>query len=185
MEIKDIIQTKFNEYNEYMTKINKHLTLLENRINLLENQLKNKVEKNENQITNDDNIVELKKELLDIDNETIKKAIIYRDYRSILYLFKIHYKKKTNEKYQYPIRIKSKRVYEYYNNKQWIADNYGHYIKNTLFMNIQTCFYKYNNLDNLTDVDDIYNNQIFINKLSDDKYKRDIFRHIVDEIQNT
>ena len=74
MEIKDIIQTKFNEYNEYMTKINEHLTLLENRINLLENQLKNKVEKNENQITNDDNIVELKKELLDIDNETINEV---------------------------------------------------------------------------------------------------------------
>ena len=59
-----------------------------------------------------------------------------------------------------------------------------HYIKNTLFMNIQTIFYKYNNLDNVTDVDDLYSNQLFINKLSDDKYKRDVFKHIVDEIQN-
>ena len=38
-------------------------------------------------------------------------------------------------------------------------------------MNIQTELYKFNNLDNINDVDEIYNNQVFINKLSD-KYKR-------------
>lgn len=51
-------------------------------------------------------------------------------------------------------------------------------------MNIQTELFKYNNLDNVSDFDDIYNNQVFINKLSDDKCKRDLFKHIVDEIQN-
>ena len=39
-------------------------------------------------------------------------------------------------------------------------------------------------MDNVKEVDEIYNNQIFINKLSDEKYKRDLFKHIIDEINN-
>ena len=34
-------------------------------------------------------------------------------------------------------------------------------------MNIQTVLYKYNNMDNLKDLDDIYENQIFIKKTHD------------------
>ena len=36
----------------------------------------------------------------------------------------------------------------------------------------------------VSDYDTIYQNQLFINKLSSDKTKRDIFKHIIDEIKN-
>ena len=120
---------------------------------------------------------------MNIKYEDIKKALVYKDYRTILYLFKLYYKNKSNKENVYPIKIKGKRTFEYYNNN-WIHDANAHYIKNTIFMNIQTELYKFNNLDNINDVDEIYNNQVFINKLSDDKYKRDIFKHIIDEVSN-
>ena len=59
-------------------------------------------------------IIELKKESIDIDNEVTKKAMIYKDYRSILFIFKLYYKNKTSTISQYPIKMKSKRVFEYY-----------------------------------------------------------------------
>ncbi len=176
------IEKNFKEHSECLNNITSKLISLETRIHNLESCFKtiniNKIENKE------ENIIELKKEMLDIDMENIKKAIIYKDYRSIIYLFKLYYKTKTNKENQYPIRIKSKRIYEYYNNNKWIQDNDAHYIKHTLFTNMQTLFYKFNNLDNITDVDDIYNYQYFINKLSEEKYKREIFKHIIDEIQN-
>lgn len=187
MEIQKIIEKYINEYTINIKELSDKVNLLDKKVSNLECNLqllsKSNKEHNNNEISNS-GIVELKKESIEIDNENIKKAILYKDYRSILYIFKIYYKNKTNSISQYPIKMKSKRIFEYFNNNQWIVDNNAHYIKNTLFMNIQTIFYKYNNLDNITDVDDLYSNQIFINKLSDDKYKRELFKHIVDEIQS-
>ena len=174
------IEKNFKEHLECLNNITSKLISLESRICNLESCFTT-MNNNENK---EGNIIELKKDMLDIDLENIKKAIIYKDYRSIIYLFKLYYKTKTNNENQYPIRIKSKRIYEYYNNNKWIQDNDAHYIKNTLFANMQTLFYKFNNLDNVTDVDDIYNYQYFINKLSEEKYKKEVFKHIVDEIQN-
>ena len=185
MEIQNIIEKYFKEYTENIKEITLKVNLLDKKVKLLESNFK-MLNDSKNIVIeiNDLDLVELKKESLDIDNEIVKKALIYKDFRSILYIFKTYYKNKTNSVSQYPIRMKSKRIYEYYNNNQWNTDNNAHYIKNTLFMNIQTIFYKYNNLDNVKEIDDIYSNQIFINKLSEDKYKRDLFKHIVDEIQN-
>ena len=142
--LQDTIEKNFKEHSECLNNITSKLISLETRIHNLESCFKtiniNKIENKE------ENIIELKKEMLDIDMENIKKAIIYKDYRSIIYLFKLYYKTKTNEENQYPIRIKSKRIYEYYNNNKWIQDNDAHYIKHTLFTNMQTLFYKFNNL---------------------------------------
>lgn len=178
--IQNMIEKNFKEHTECLNIITSKLISLESRMSNLESNLKI-VNKND---TGDENINELKKEMLNFDMNDIKKAIVYKDYRTIIFLFKLYYKNKTNSIHQYPIRIKSKRIYEYYNNSKWIQDNDAHYIKNTLFTNIQTLLYKYNILDNVPDVDDIYNNQFFINKLSEEKYRRDTFKHIVDEIQN-
>lgn len=184
-ELYDMFNHKMNIYEEILKNINDKFSDFENRILNLENNFKNLKKCNiEEIINNNEEIIELKKESLEIPNDIVEKAIVYKDYRTVLYLFRYYYKKKINENNKYPIRIKSKRIYEYFNNKQWISDNNAHYIKHTLFMNIQTVLYKYNNMDNIKEIDDIYNNQIFINKLSEDKYKRDIFRHIIDEINN-
>lgn len=170
-----------NDKIKYFFKdIESRIEIIENKVNKLENLVFTLTNKKED---SNINIVNLKKENMNIPNEIIKKSLIYKDYRTIILLFKYYYKNKSNQESQYPIKIKSKRMYEYYNN-QWLNDTNAHYIKNTLFMNIQTELFKYNNLDNVSDFDDIYNNQVFINKLSDDKCKRDLFKHIVDEIQN-
>lgn len=186
MEIQPIIEKYLNEYKENIKELKEKMNSLESKVKILETNLQMLSKSKDNELNNIPqlDIVELKKESIDVDNEVIKKAILYKDYRSILYIFKMYYKNKTNSIAQYPIKMKSKRIFEYYNNNQWNTDNNAHYIKNTLFMNIQTIFYKYNNLDNVTDVDDLYSNQLFINKLSEDKYKRDVFKHIIDEIQN-
>ena len=187
-EIYDIINNKMIIYDQLLKNINDKFLDFEKRILFLENNFKN-IKNNTNQIeiidsSEDENLCELKKEYLNIPIEIVEKAIVYKDYRTVLILFRYYYKNKTNERNHYPIKIKSKRIFEYYNNKEWICDSNAHYIKNTLFMNIQTVLYKYNNMDNVKEVDEIYNNQIFINKLSDDKYKRDLFKHIIDEINN-
>lgn len=182
-EFNNIIQEKLNVFENLIDNIQTKISGLEIRIiNLEENfKLVTNIKPNSD---NNENIVQLKKESINIENNIVKKALVYKDYRTILYLFKYYYRNKTNVIHKYPIRIKSKRVYEYYNNNSWIIDNNGHYIKNTLFMNIQTILFKYNNMDNIDDLEDLYNNQIFINKLSDEKYKRDLFKHIIDEINN-
>jgi hypothetical protein len=169
----------------FFEKIESKVNKIEDKVNKLEliiNSMQNS--KSESVVIQDDNIIELKKEHLNIPFDIVKKSLVYKDFRTVLYLFKYYYKNKTNQVNVYPIKLKSKRVYEYYNNNQWIIDNNAHFIKYTLFMNIQTELYKYNNIDNVSDIDDIYNNQIFITKLSDDKHKREIFKHIVDEIQS-
>lgn len=178
--LEDIIN---NKIKNFFSIIDNKITLIENRVNKLEN-ITNKLLECSNEIKDKNNkIVNLEKQEMNISKDIIKKSLIYKDYRTVLYLFKYFYKNKLNQENTYPIKMKSKRTFEYYNN-QWINDNNAHYIKNTLFMNIQTELYKFNNLDNVDDIDDIYNNQIFINKLSEDKFKRDIFKHIIDEIQN-
>ena len=168
-----------NNLKDLLNNIVFKLNNIEERLNKLERNNSSNFDKTEI----NENIIELKKELINIDDNTIKKALLYKDHRSVLYIFKSYYKNKTNIT-QYPIKIKSQRVFEYYLNNKWISDNNGHYIKDTLFMNIQTLFYKVNNIDNYEDTDDIYNNQIFINKLSEDKYKKQLFKYIIDEIKN-
>jgi hypothetical protein len=196
-----------NKIQDFFNNIDSRISLIENKVNKLEiiitkievitnNQFNNE-SKNQNILhinntlnninqsvnSNSNIIINLIKEEMNIKYEDIKKAMIYKDYRTILYLFKLYYKNKSNQQNVYPIKIKGKRTFEYYN-INWIHDANAHYIKHTIFMNIQTELYKYNNLDNINDVDDIYDNQVFINKLSDDKYKRDVFKHIIDEVSN-
>ena len=179
-DLEDIIN---NKIKNFFSIIDDKIILIENRINKLENITHELLKRDKNVNDKNNKIVNLEKQEMNLPNDVIKKSLIYKDYRTILYIFKYFYKNKHNEDNTYPIKIKSKRMFEYYNN-QWISDNNAHYIKNTLFMNIQTELYKFNNLDNVEDIDDIYNNQVFINKLSEDKYKRDIFKHIIDEIHN-
>ena len=114
------------------------------------------------------------KEVLDI--------LKYRDYRTIIYVFRHFYKNKNNEKYVYPIRIISKRSYEYYDNGKWNPDTYGSHCLNTICLNAQNLFIKYNNIDKMNG-EDFLLNQDFIYKLSNEKYKKDIFKNIIEEVR--
>jgi hypothetical protein len=128
-------------------------------------------------------IIELKQESLNIDKESVIRALYYKDYRSIINILRLYYK--STETTIYPIRITGKRSYEYFINNKWIPDLYGHYIMNTICINMQNLFIKYNIIDENSNIDhdEFMLVQTFIYKLSDEKYKKDIFKHIVEEIR--
>jgi hypothetical protein len=173
-----------DEINNISSKIINKLDSLENRVTKIEKKIDMINNKNiTNQII-DENLVELKQEDLNIDQSDVFKAIEYRDYRSIMYIFKLYYKTKTNETYAYPIRIIGKRKFSYYDNKQWNNDSFGHHCINVIFQNIQNLFIKFNDME-LYDIsyEDFIKNQTFICKLINDKYKRDIFKNIIEEVR--
>lgn len=173
-----------DEINNISSKIIEKLTNLEDRVKKIEKKIDMINNKNiTNQII-DENLIELKIENLNIDKMDVFKAIQYRDYRSIMYIFKLYYKTKTNETYMYPIRIVGKRKFSYYDNKQWNNDSFGHHCINVIFQNIQNLFIKHNDMEEYdVSYEDFIKNQTFICKLINDKYKRDIFKNIIEEIR--
>lgn len=130
----------------------------------------------------DENLKELKSENLTLEKKEVFKALSYKDYRSIIHVFKYVYKNKHNGNYVYPIRITGKRSYEYYDNSKWNPDLYGHHSMNTLCLNMQNLFIQHNNIDELTS-EDFLLNQNFIYKLSEEKYKKEIFKNIIEEVR--
>ncbi len=126
---------------------------------------------------------ELKNERIDLPEEDVLRILIFRDYRSVLAIFKSYYQSVKGERIFYPIRMKSKRNYEYFYKNQWIHDANGHFITKTLCNNIQNLFLKYNQIDSrYLNEENWYLNQQFISRLSDEKYKKEIWNHIKDEI---
>jgi len=172
---------------EKIVKIFETQEIILEKINSFEHRLQNIEKKIELTSKNNESISynylkELKKEDLSVIKEDVIKALNYRDYRSVIYIFKNIYKNKTNLEYAYPIKITGKRSFEYYNNMKWNPDLYGHYSTSIICSNIQNLFTKYNNIEDF-DSDDFIMNQQFICKLSDEKYQKSIFRNIIEEVR--
>ncbi len=126
---------------------------------------------------------EVKPENLNIPEDEVMKALVYKDYRSFIYVFKYCYQHNVGGKIFYPIKMKSKRIFEYFYNNQWLEDSNGHYITKTICNNIQNVFLKYNIFDEKSSNDEeFFLNQQYIQKLSKESYKKEIFKHIIDEI---
>ena len=183
------INSKFEEMNQTIilkfNKFEQKIINLDNKITHIENKLKSS--NNTNYIEFDDNedLKELVKDCsINIDKDIVLRALSYRDYRTVIILFKNYYLNENNKFNKYPIKVVGKRTYEYYLNKRWINDPYGHYIKHTVLLNIQTVLIRYNNNDYIKDYDNLIMNQDFIYKLTEDKFSKNYFRHIIDEIKN-
>jgi len=173
-----------NGINQLNKKFDDKMDLLEKRILNIENKLNIPNQELEQKETI--NLLEIKSEILNIDKKEVLKALKYNDYRSFMYIFKLYYKNDKNNKYVYPIKIISVRSFEYYYNGKWNKDLYGNHIINILCGNIQSLFLKYNTLDDDTSnitCEDFIMNQYFIHKLSDEKYKKEILKHIVEELK--
>jgi predicted RNA-binding protein Jag len=146
----------------------------------------NKIEKTEESkiVKTVEKIIELKLEKLNISDEDGHIAMQYRDHRTVLYIFKKYYKNKVNSQYAYPVRIISKRSYDYYHDGCWNSDLYGKELINILCTNIQNLLIKLNILDNKKiTMDSFIVNQMFIKKLSDDKARREYLKHIIEEVR--
>jgi len=183
------INSNFEKLNESIAfkfnKFEQQILNLDNKIIHIENKLKLSNNINYSNIDNNDELKELVKDgSINIDKDIVLRALFYKDYRTVIIIFK-HYYFNVNNKYnKYPIKIVGKRSYEYYLNNKWINDQYGHYIKHTILLNIQTLLIKYNNSDYIKDYDNLIMNQDFIYKLTEDKFSKNYFRHIIDEIKN-
>ncbi len=179
-----------NRLSIYQNTLIEKMEIMFERISNIENRL-TKLEQNtrSNYIEFDGEIVsikELKLERLEIDEDIVLKALVYKNYQSVITIMRHYYRSGKGNKMFYPIRMRSKRNFEYFFNNQWLSDSYGHYITKVICTNIQNLFLKYNNFSNKRIKDeDFYLNQQFILKLSEDKYKKEIFKHIVDEIMTT
>jgi len=169
-------------------QFNDKLDTLDKKVNDKFEELNNKFEELNNKIStvssnsNNENVEDLKeliKENLNIDKKDVLKALSYKDYRSILILFKLYYK---NDKNKYPIRLFKVRKFEYYAKKKWNQDLYGNHSMDILIGNMQDLFIKYNDINTIT-YDEFIMNQDFINQLDNEKFKKDIFKAIADEIK--
>jgi hypothetical protein len=171
-KIKDLdinINNKFEVMNNKFENLEKKIIIIESKI-YLSNTPSNE---------DDNNLKELIREKIDIDKNDVLKALSYRDYRSVLNIFKSYYKNNNNK---YPIRLFKVRKYEYYSNKKWNEDLYGNHIIEILFNNIQDLFIRNNDI-NVVSYDDFLLNQEFIEKLDNEKNKKSIFKIITDEIK--
>ena len=188
-DLNNIYLKKILELNELTLK---KISLIEFRLDNLEEKLfinsnndiikrLDNIEKailNTSNLTPPNSMIELKKEALNIPEEVVLNALKYKDYRAVLTIFKYYYKN------NYPIKIKGPRSFEYYSNSQWINDLYGNVSINIICLNIQNLFLKYNRFDEDTDnIYDFAETQDFIYKLSDEKFKKSIFKVILEEIQ--
>jgi hypothetical protein len=177
-----MMSSKMEILESNQDKILSMLEKLNSRITGIEEKLK---EKTDNKIEEDSSYLkELKKETIELNENIVMTALSFRDYRSVIHIFRNYYKTKTDKKYCYPIRIVSKRSFDFYENGKWNNDLYGHISTNTLINNIQNLFMKHNSLENENiSENDFILNQDFIYKLSDEKFKKDIFKNVIEEVR--
>ena len=172
-----------NEIFRKMDTMCNRIENIENRLHIIENNSKFNYTEFDGEIIK---IKEIKNEIYDLSEEDVIRILKFRDYRSYILIFKLYYQTKKGNKTFYPIRMKTKRTFEYYSNNTWIQDVNGHYLIKTLSSNIQNTFLKYNILNSpLLTNEEWYQNQQFIMKLSEERTKKECFKNIIDELQQT
>jgi len=172
-----------NEIFRKMDSMCNRIENIENRLHLIENNSKFNYTEFDGEIIK---IKEIKNEIYDLSEEDVIRILKFRDYRSYILIFKLYYQTRKGNKIFYPVRMKTKRTFEYYSNNTWIQDVNGHYLIKTLSSNIQNTFMKYNILNSpLLTNEEWYQNQQFIMKLSEERTKKECFKNIIDELQQT
>jgi hypothetical protein len=156
----ELIATKMIAYEENLRKMQEEMESL-------------KTEKRNNSIKY------LRKEMINMDTDIVKKKLKKRNIRSICDLMEIYYNKK------YPIKCLSRFKYQYFNDGVWINDYNAEITIDTLFDNFEKVFLRINTLDNY-DTDNFLNNQKFIYSLNKMKPKfRNYLRNMLEIAQST
>lgn len=157
---------------EYMKQILTNISHVNDKLNSLDSRISNIENKN----NTDKGDIELRICQIDLDINTIKKYLELNNLKGDLKLIKRIYFTNTNS----PIRIMPNKNIEYWLNGSWNVNN--EYLKNTLIENIKLCYLKANIFENYQDDGDtetFLNNQIHINKLSDDKYREKFWKTFI------
>jgi hypothetical protein len=122
-------------------------------------------------------LIEVKKEMLDIDANKIKASLSLTSILGDVLLFKEYYLKDDLK----PIKSINQIHFEYWCNGKWNRDDYGKTMIDIITNNIQACYIKVNTTDNY-DLDQFIANQQHIFQLRDIKYKRKLLAEIKKQI---
>lgn len=114
-------------------------------------------------------IKEIKIETFNLDLEYVKECLETNSIKTDFGIIKKLYFS-VDENF-YPIKIGSHKKLLYWLDNKWNIDN-EKYVSNILSKNLKNCYLKANTFDNYKDNDDLFlSNQLYIGKLSDEKYK--------------
>lgn len=165
----DSIQDK----NEYIKKrfllleqkICERLDIMDNKIDILILYLKNKEMINDQTLEYNNQWDNIDLNIKDINYDNIGK--MFQDYSTELEITKLLFSD------NYPFKLKSPRIFEYYNNGKWLSDNDGVYICKILFNYFTKIELKINSMNHSKDNLTLFiENQSHICKLENNNYRR-------------
>ena len=151
---------------------------LEDEMNDLKNKIDEKDDKNKKKINK--NIRELKKEQYNLDENFVKQCLNSGSIEADIKIFKKIYIDNISKEC-YSIRHIRKKFQYWYNGSMKDDDSNCTYIKNTIIQNIEDCYLNVNKYESYeNDIDQFINNQEYINKMSEQKYKEKLFLKIIE-----
>ena len=176
-ELNQKIDLILNQNSQLLFKIHE----LENTVKTLNDKLlynnisnkKSKKKKRKNLISEE---IQIKNNL---NLDFLKKVLLYHNDKTIIFILRKVYT--IDDEILYPFRCGNKMDFEYYD-KKWKEDTYGYYIVDTIFENIKNLLLRVNLWDNIKSITDFTENQKYILKLNDDKYKREFVKSLKKEL---
>jgi len=186
----DDIINKINKIDEKMNIILTVLSNLKIESKTLEDEmsdLKNKIDVKDEKIEKqkkktNKNIREIKKEQYILDEDFVKECLDSGSLDADIKIFKTIYINNILKE-NYPIKCMRKKIQYWCNGHMNDDDSNGNYIKNTIVKNIEDCYLNVNKYESYQDdIDQFINNQEYINKMSEQKYKEKILTKILELI---
>jgi len=151
---------------------------LKNKIDEKDERGRKKISKN----TLNQNIKEIKKEQYNLDEDFVRSCLDSGSIEGDIKIFKKVYIDNISKEC-YPIKNTRKKCQYWYNGHMKDDDANCTYIKNTIVQNIEDCYLNVNKYDSYQeDIDQFINNQEYINKMSELKYKDKLLSRIIELI---
>lgn len=158
-----------NKDEDKLSLILKELRDIKNDINMIKSKLNDKEE---------NNIINLKKEVLNLDMDYLVSMLNHRSHLTEINIFKKYYM----DGLTCPVKIEGVRKILIYMNDNWILDMNGKILTDILCMNIQRTLTGVNVIDNIENMEKFLENQLYINKFNDYKYRREVYKSIINYI---
>ena len=117
----------------------------------------------------------LKKERLEIDDNDVINCLKLNSIKVDILLIKQYYFKHN---VQSPIKYVNMRKYEYWDGKKWTLDLYGVTIMEIIICNLKHLYIRINTVENY-DSATFLSNQEYINKMNNDRYRKNLQRLMI------
>ena len=176
IKIQDILCKQFEQMNKVLDKINKKIDSIDERVTSIEDKMKETIHSPDMKpVLNEKMVVE--------DKDMIFKNLCRNDISADMKIIKDYYLNKKvdgeNVKLLCPIKYESYRKFYFWNGQKWVVDMDGYYISKILSDNLQRLYLRNNNVRGISDkMEQIFDNQKYINTMKTDKYKRLLVKEI-------